>query len=85
MGDDSGDTLFTGGPYKFTRHPYYIGAILTGVGIYLQLNYWLVFLMAPVIFFILHVIKKEDHFLERKFGATYSEYKKRVGLIPWFY
>lgn len=85
MGDDSGDTLFTGGPYKFTRHPYYIGAILAGVGIYFQLNYWLAFLMIPVIFFILYVIKKEDNFLEKKFGGTYSEYKKKVGIFPWFY
>lgn len=58
MGDDSGDVLFTNGPYKFTRHPYYVGAALTGVGIYLQLNYWLSLLMIPVITFMLYVIKK---------------------------
>lgn len=85
MGDDSGDTLFIGGPYRFTRHPYYIGAICTGIGIYLQLNYWMTFLMLPVLFFILYVIKKEDTFLEHKFGLSYLEYKKKVGIFPWFY
>ncbi len=85
MGDDSGDTLFTGGPYNFTRHPYYIGAIFTGIGIYLQLNYWLTFLMLPVALFVLHVIKKEDDFLSNKFGGAYQEYKKKVGIFPWFY
>ncbi len=85
MGDDSGDVLFTGGPYKFTRHPYYAGAALTGVGIYLQLHYWLAFLMLPVILFMLYVIKKEDGFLEKKFGDRYLEYKRKVGIIPWFY
>lgn len=85
MGDDSGRTLFTGGAYRFSRHPYYAGAVLAGVGVYLQLNYWLALLMIPVIAFIIHVIRKEDMFLEKKFGEQYLEYKKRVGIIPWFY
>lgn len=85
MGDDSGDTLFTGGVYRFTRHPYYVGAILAGAGIYLQLNYAYALLMLPVIFFIFYVIKKEDGFLEERFGQKYLEYKSRVGVFPWRY
>lgn len=85
MGDDSGDVLFTDGPYKFTRHPYYVGAMLAGIGIYLQLNYWLTLLMLPVVLFMLYVIKKEDEFLEKRFGNAYSKYKRKVGIIPWFY
>ncbi len=85
MGDDSGDRLFTEGPYRFTRHPYYVGAVLAGIGIYLQLNYILTILMLPTILFMLHVIKKEDYFLENKFGSKYSEYKQKVGISPWFY
>ena len=85
MGDDSGDSFFTDGPYRITRHPYYAGSILVGIGIYLQLNYWLVFLMLPVVLFIVYVIKKEDSFLEKRFGSKFLEYKKKVGVIPWFY
>lgn len=85
MGDDSGEVLFTGGPYRFTRHPYYIGAILVGIGLYLQLNYVLAILMLPVIIFMIYVMKKEDNFLEQKFGQTYLEYKQKVGIFPWFY
>lgn len=85
MGDDSGKILFTGGPYRFTRHPYYVGSILVGVGIYLQLNYTFTLLMLPVMLFILYVIKKEDNFLKKKFGHQYSEYKNKVGIFPWFY
>ncbi|MEN9614473.1 MAG: Phospholipid methyltransferase [Candidatus Parcubacteria bacterium] len=85
MGDDSGETLFTGGPYRFTRHPYYAGAILVGIGLYLQLNYWLALLMIPVAIFIAHVIKKEDVFLEQRFGQTFVDYKKKTGVVPWFY
>ncbi len=85
MGDTSGKDLFTNGPYKITRHPYYIGAIFVGVGIYLQLNYFFVILMIPVIFFILHVIRKEDNFLHNQFGVRFDEYKNRVGVFPWLY
>jgi len=85
MGDDSGDHLFTEGPYQFTRHPYYAGAAFTGIGIYLQLNYWLAFLMLPVILFMLYVIKIEDEFLARKFGDKFRKYKAKVGIFPWFY
>ncbi len=85
MGDDSGETLFTGGPYAYTRHPYYAGAILVGVGLYFQLNYWLALLMIPVIFFIAYVIKKEDAFLAQRFGQAFVDYKKKVGVFPWLY
>lgn len=85
MGDDSGEKLFTGGPYAYTRHPYYAGAILVGVGLYLQLNYWLAPLMIPVAFFVAYVVKKEDAFLEQKFGQTFVTYKKKVGVFPWVY
>ncbi len=85
MGDDSGETLFTGGPYVYTRHPYYAGAILVGIGLYLQLNYWLVPLMIPVALFVAYVVKKEDTFLEQRFGQIFVDYKKKVGVFPWWY
>lgn len=85
MGDKSGDKLFVGGTYKITRHPYYIGAIFVGIGLYLQLNYFLILAMLPVIIFIVYVMKKEDNFLEQKFGKEYLDYKNKVGIFPWFY
>lgn len=81
MGDDSGEVLFTDGPYRFTRHPYYVGSILVGIGVYLELNWRFSFLMLPVIFFITHVIRKEDSFLEKKFGQSFCEYKRKVGIL----
>ncbi len=85
MGDDTGGVLFTGGPYRFTRHPYYMGALFIGVGLYLQLNFYFIVVLVPSIFFINYVIKKEDSFLESRFGLEYLEYKKKVGVFPWFY
>lgn len=85
MGDTPEKDLFTSGPYKITRHPYYMGAIFVGIGIYLQLNYYLVILMLPVILFVIYVIHTEDDFLYNKFGAKFEEYKKKVGVFPWFH
>ena len=85
MGGIPGNDLFTNGPYRFTRHPYYIGAILVGTGLYLQLNYFFVILIIPVMIFIMYVIKKEEDFLEKEFGTKYTEYKKKVGIFPWLY
>jgi protein-S-isoprenylcysteine O-methyltransferase Ste14 len=85
MGDSSGPALFTGGSYRYTRHPYYMGALFIGVGIYMELNYNFVLLMLPVLFFVIHVIKKEEMFLEKQFGSPYVEYKKKVGIFPWLY
>lgn len=86
MGDDSGETLFIKGPYKLVRHPYYTGSLLTGIGIYLQLNYIFLVLMIPIILFIIFVIRKEDSFLLEKFGIEFIEYKSKVkALIPFIF
>ena len=84
MGDKTGGRLFTNGIYSVTRHPYYIGAIILGVGVYLILNSWFVLLMIPVILFIKKVIDNEDKYLLEKFGNEFIEYKKKVSVIPWF-
>src|SRR3989344_1456226 len=83
MGDDAGETLFTKGPYGLTRHPYYVGAFLAGVGIYLQLNWAFTLLIIPVGFFMLYAAGKEDAFLMGKFDKKYAAYKKKVGVTPW--
>lgn len=83
MGDKSGEVLFTDGVYRFTRHPYYFGAVMVGIGLYLQLNYQYVLLMVPVVLFIQYVIKVEDRHLEEKFGQKFIDYKNKVGVIPW--
>jgi len=83
MGDDTGTTLFTQGVYSITRHPYYVGAVLLGLGVYLILNSWLILTMFPVLLFVSKVIKKEDAFLYDKFDGKWVNYKKHVGIIPF--
>ena len=83
MGDNAGDILFTQGIYSITRHPYYIGAIFLGLGIYLVLNSWLILFMFPVILFVKNVIKNEDKFLFEKFQNKWNAYRQKVGTFPF--
>ncbi|MGJ7032856.1 methyltransferase family protein [Niabella hirudinis] len=73
-------TLVTGGPFRFTRNPMYLGlvTILTGVGIVLGTLTPLVII--PMIILLLHVrfILREEQWMESWFGVPYLNYKKKV-------
>jgi protein-S-isoprenylcysteine O-methyltransferase Ste14 len=68
------------GPYRFTRNPIYLGGSLVYLGVALLLNvFWP--LPAFVPFLILldwGVVKREELYLERKFGDVYLNYKQSV-------
>jgi len=68
------------GPYRFTRNPLYIGLTLITVGVALLKNHaWVLVLLAPTLFVMHHgVILREERYLERKFGAAYTDYKAKV-------
>lgn len=73
-------TLCTGGPFRFSRNPIYLGdwLLLLGVSMLLQ-TYWpLVF--TPLIWIMLRfgVIRHEEAHLEAKFGDAYRDYTARV-------
>jgi protein-S-isoprenylcysteine O-methyltransferase Ste14 len=72
--------IVTTGIYRLSRNPIYLtmGIFVLGVGI-LADALWVV-VLAPVIFFIMErgVIAREEKYLERKFGATYLQYKAAV-------
>lgn len=64
------------GPYRLTRNPMYLGAVLAMIGFAFVASFdWLVVLIPPVIG-ILHfgVILREERYLTAKFGPEYSEY-----------
>jgi protein-S-isoprenylcysteine O-methyltransferase Ste14 len=68
------------GPYKFVRNPMYIGglAMLLGFGLYLRALSVLGF--TAMVGFVLHlfVLYFEEPDLERRFGSSYLDYRKRV-------
>jgi protein-S-isoprenylcysteine O-methyltransferase Ste14 len=72
--------IVTGGPYRFTRNPMYLGFTLMYVGISALANALLPILLLPVVQQLMRrgVIEREERYMEGKFGDEYLEYKGRV-------
>jgi len=73
-------TLVVTGPYGFSRNPMYLSRTLLYVGLALLANaLCIVALLVPLMFLIyLGVIKREERYLEAKFGDAYRQYRVRV-------
>jgi protein-S-isoprenylcysteine O-methyltransferase Ste14 len=72
--------IITSGLYAWSRNPIYASFCLLTIGVGLFLNsLWIVlsFLPASVLVYYL-AIKKEEAYLEAKFGAQYLRYKDKV-------
>ena len=72
--------LVTGGIYRFTRNPMYLGLTLCLTGAAWLLGTAGAFAPLPVFVWIIHsgYIRAEERFLEEIFGAEYARYKVRV-------
>lgn len=72
--------LVTGGPYRFTRNPMYLGFTLVYLGLAAWANTaWPAVLLPAVLALIHHgVIRREEAYLERLFGEEYRAYRRRV-------
>ena len=77
---EESSVLVTKGPFRFSRHPMYLGFVLVLFGLALGLGNVIVFLspIAMFIVFELLFIPHEEKSLEETFGKDYLEYKKRV-------
>lgn len=73
-------TLVTDGPYRYTRNPLYIGLTTIYLGIALSTGVmWLLVTLAPVLAMVhWKIVRREEDFLEAKFGEAYRDYKTRV-------
>lgn len=72
--------LVTGGPFRFSRNPMYLGAVVVGIGAALAAGTWLMWLV-PVVLFVLQnfvIIPFEERSMERTFGDAYHAYRARV-------
>ena len=73
-------SVVTGGPFRFTRNPMYLGSI----GLYLALAFLLntvwPLLLLPIMLAVLHwgVVRREERYLEARFGDPYRQYRARV-------
>jgi protein-S-isoprenylcysteine O-methyltransferase Ste14 len=77
--------LATGGVYTKLRNPMYVALAMMVGGIAVALaSDWLLVLVIPM-FAVLHygVVKREERYLERKFGDDYRRYKESVRRYGW--
>ena len=72
--------IATGGPYRFTRNPMYLGFTLMYVGISALFNALPPLVLLPAVQQLMRraVIEREESYLERKFGEEYLQYKESV-------
>jgi protein-S-isoprenylcysteine O-methyltransferase Ste14 len=72
--------LVTQGPFGVSRNPIYVGGFLAllGLGLVFSLD-WVFLLFLPGAMFLEYgVIRPEERYLERIFGARYRDYRSRV-------
>ena len=78
-------TLVTTGIYGLLRNPMYTAMVISiaGVAIALGSDWMLVLVMPTVLILHFGVVKREERYLEAKFGESYRSYMSRVPRY-WF-
>jgi protein-S-isoprenylcysteine O-methyltransferase Ste14 len=68
------------GAFRFSRNPIYIGMILLYLGIAFLINsLWICLLVVPAVAILqIGVIRREEYYLEQKFGEDYRRYRAVV-------
>ena len=68
------------GPYRVTRNPMYVSLALLYVSFGFLLSIAWAFVVLPAVIMIvnIYVIRREESYLESKFGEQYRAYKKQV-------
>ena len=73
-------SIVTEGAFRFSRNPAYLALTLLYLGIASLINsIWVFLMIVPTVIVMQRgVIKREERYLERKFGEEYLRYKERV-------
>lgn len=68
------------GPYRWTRNPMYLAMLLIYTGVALWFDVFWALPFVPAVIFLVGrlVIRKEERYLEEKFGEEYRRYKTQV-------
>jgi protein-S-isoprenylcysteine O-methyltransferase Ste14 len=77
--------LVTTGVFAHVRNPMYVGMafLVAGIGVVLASDWTLVMLAAGALTIHYGVVKREETYLEAKFGATYRRYMATVPRYGW--
>jgi protein-S-isoprenylcysteine O-methyltransferase Ste14 len=82
---EPGQTVHTSGPYRFVRHPAYLGDLLIVFGFVLAWGSWLAAAIGTAIALAGHLprIRVEEAALRERLGDDYERYaKQRSRLVP---
>jgi protein-S-isoprenylcysteine O-methyltransferase Ste14 len=72
--------IATGGPFAHTRNPGYLGMALVYAGVALAANRRWPLVALPAVLALVDrgVVRREEAYLEARFGTEYSDYRARV-------
>lgn len=78
---EKGREVTRSGPYRFSRHPLYVGSTLIGIGLAIASNtVWVAVLVISYLAVTLTAaIRTEEAHLTEKFGAAYPDYRAGRG------
>lgn len=78
--EENSTKAFAFGPYKYFRHPTYLGVFLMvlGFGMIIKSIFSILFILITYLIVKLVFVKKEEKILEKKYGKIYLDYKKKV-------
>ena len=82
---EEGQTVHTSGPYRWVRHPAYLGDLLIAAGFGLAVGSWIGAAVALVLTLVGHLprIRVEEEELRRAFGESYDSVARgRARLVP---
>jgi protein-S-isoprenylcysteine O-methyltransferase Ste14 len=72
--------LVQSGPYRFSRNPIYVAFVLAEAGLGLAFGWWWALGLSPAVALALdvRVVRREEAYLDGKFGQAYQDYRGRV-------
>ena len=75
--------LVTTGPYRFVRHPIYLGLALLAMGQALAFGSWpaLMIVLSGIVPTFAWRARAEEELLGRTFGERYADYRRRTKMI----
>ena len=66
------------GPYRFVRHPLYLGSTIMGVGFMIAARSWIVAALVGtyLLFTLVAAMRTEEAILDERFAGEYSAYRR---------
>ncbi|MGH9377975.1 MAG: methyltransferase family protein [Terriglobia bacterium] len=76
-------TLATGGPFRYSRNPLYLGSFILGAGFVIAGASAALGAAFAVLFILIYlpVMRREEAYLRHLFGASYETYARQVPLF----